>query len=238
MAKRVLSIWFLSTLIDFNPNVFTPGGKVDWLYNWGTTKLPIYNSIPNFYVMQWNGNGINQLASKTSAAGSSVILGFNEPDHPDQANMTPANAASLWKQYIQPIKAQNPNIKLISPAFTNGGSPMGFAWMDAFLAACTGCTFDAIALHWYGGWMDDFKEFINTAKKYNKPLWLTEFGLAWDAQAQAANYLEFLPLALAYLDSEPAVAKYAFFGAFYSGTGKDMLNSSGQLTDVGKLYIK
>jgi hypothetical protein len=38
--------------------------------------------------------------------------------------------------------------KLISPVVTNGGAPWGIAWMDAFLAACTGCTIDAIGIHW------------------------------------------------------------------------------------------
>jgi hypothetical protein len=40
-----------------------------------------------------------------------------------------------------------------------------------------------------------------------------------------------------YLDGEPAVAKYAFFGAFNSGTGKDMIAANGTLTTLGKMYI-
>jgi hypothetical protein len=40
-----------------------------------------------------------------------------------------------------------------------------------------------------------------------------------------------------YLDNEPAVAKYAFFGAFNSGTGKDMIAANGTLTALGKIYI-
>lgn len=34
------------------------------------------------------------------------------------------------------------------------------------------------------------------------------------------------------------VAKYAFFGAFYSGTAKDMIAADGTLTTVGKMYIQ
>ncbi|KAJ7138650.1 hypothetical protein C8R46DRAFT_1137465 [Mycena filopes] len=66
-----------------------------------------------------------------------------------------------------------------------------------------------------------------------------EFGLAWDSDAQASNYEEFLPLRLptGYLDSEPAVAKYAFFGAFHCGTGKDMIAADGTLTNLGKMYV-
>lgn len=39
--------------------------------------------------------------------------------------------------------------KLISPAITNGGAPMGVAWMKDFLQACSGCHIDGIAMHWY-----------------------------------------------------------------------------------------
>lgn len=34
------------------------------------------------------------------------------------------------------------------------------------------------------------------------------------------------------------VAKYAFFGAFHSGTAKDMIAADGTLTALGKLYIQ
>lgn len=34
--------------------------------------------------------------------------------------------------------------KLISPAITNGGAPMGVQWMRDFLAACTGCHIDGM----------------------------------------------------------------------------------------------
>ncbi|KAF7351501.1 Glycoside hydrolase family 128 protein [Mycena sanguinolenta] len=185
--------------------------------------------------MQWNADGIASLAANAKVANAVGILAFNEPDISSQANMTPEDAASYYLQYISPLSAQG--FKLATPAVTNGGPPTGLAWLDAFLAACTGCAYDYIALHWYGGWIDDFTEFIESAKKYNKPIHLTEFGLSWDAQAQASDYEEFLPLALSYLDSEPAVAKYAFFGAFHSGTGKDMIAANGTLTALGQIYI-
>jgi hypothetical protein len=40
-----------------------------------------------------------------------------------------------------------------------------------------------------------------------------------------------------YLDSELPVAKYAFFCAFHSETGKDMIAADGMLTDLGKIYV-
>ncbi|KAG8911349.1 ATP-dependent RNA helicase mtr4, partial [Tulasnella sp. 417] len=193
----------------FNPKVFTPGGKVDWLYNWHLNKKGVFKSIPSFYGMQWGEDEIKSLCKKFKKSGSDTLLGFNEPDNAGQANLTPEKAASLWKRYIEPIKAQNSTVKLISPAVTNAGAPGGLAWLDSFLTNCTGCHIDGVAIHWYGGWIDDFKAFIEEAKKYNKPLYLT-----------------------AYLDNEPAVVKYAYFGAFYSGTAKDMLDANGQLTQI------
>ncbi|KAG9018567.1 hypothetical protein FRB90_011396 [Tulasnella sp. 427] len=221
----------------FDPKVFLPGGKVNWLYNWHTEKEAIYSSIPSFYAMQWDSEGIANLTANLKADGAHTLLGFNEPDNGGQANLTPAAAASLWKQYFEPIKARHPNIKLISPAVTNGGPPSGLAWLDSFLGNCTSCHIDGVAIHWYGGWIDDFKSFVNDSKKYNKPLYMTEFGLDWDQYATVDSFTQFLPLAMSYLDSEPAVVKYAFFGAFHSGTAKDMLDANGQLTTVGKLYI-
>ncbi|KAJ7359839.1 hypothetical protein DFH08DRAFT_921830 [Mycena albidolilacea] len=217
----------------FDPAIFK-SSKVGFLYNWHHSNTPKNNVFP-FYAMQWNAAGINTLEADARAAGATTILAFNEPDIGSQANMTPESAASSYKQYIHPLSAKG--FKLATPAVTNGGAPTGLAWLDSFLTACSGCAYDYIAVHWYGGWIDDFTEFIEGAKKYGKPIYLTEFGLAWDADAQASNYQEFLPLALSYLDSEPAVAKYAFFGAFNSGTGKDMIAANGTLTTLGKMYI-
>ncbi|KAJ7073579.1 hypothetical protein C8F01DRAFT_1241873 [Mycena amicta] len=217
----------------FDPSIFK-SSKVGFLYNWGHNNTPENTAFP-FYAMQWNGAGITTLEADARAAGASTILAFNEPDISSQANLTPQAAAALYQQYIHPLSAKG--FKLATPAVTNGGAPTGLTWLDSFLGNCTGCAYDYIALHWYGGWIDDFTDFINGAKKYGKPIYLTEFGLAWDSDAQASNYEEFLPLALSYLDSEPAVAKYAFFGAFHSGTGKDMIAANGTLTNLGKIYV-
>lgn len=65
----------------------------------------------------------------------------------------------------------------------------------------------------------------------------TEMGFSWDADATVDSFTQFFPLAFNYLDNEPAVAKYAFFGAFSDGTAKDMIYPNGSLTEVGKLYI-
>lgn len=73
---------------------------------------------------------------------------MNEPDLDTQANLSPTDAATLWKDHIQPFAGK---VKLVSPAVTNGvktekGADMGVPWLLDFVAACQGCTIDAYAV--------------------------------------------------------------------------------------------
>ncbi|KAH7101135.1 hypothetical protein BKA62DRAFT_197504 [Auriculariales sp. MPI-PUGE-AT-0066] len=219
---------------NFDPAVFkTSSNQVTWLYDWGVTPPAKLGTTFPFYVMQWDEQGLDKLNAAVEKADPEYVLFINEPDNGGQANLSAADAAKYWKQYAEPLRQKG--FKLGSPAYTNAGAPEGVAWMDEFVKACTNCTWDVTAVHWYGGWTTDLKEHIDASKKYGKPIWLTEFALSWDAQV--ANYEEFLPLALQYLDGESAVTSYAFFGAFHSGGAWDMLTADGQLTSLGKIYV-
>ena len=140
----------------------------------------------------------SQLAQPTSLRQYSVpcilltiysyrACSFNEPDLSSQSNLTPQQAASAWKQWIQPFAGR---AKLCSPAITNGGAPMGTAWLDNFLSACTGCTIDCIAIHIYDSATNNayFKNYISgIGTKYGKPVWVTEVGLS--RPTSAANLI-------------------------------------------------
>ncbi|TFK45568.1 hypothetical protein OE88DRAFT_1669063 [Heliocybe sulcata] len=235
IASNTLQVWGAKRGLAWpSDNYFDPAifesSQINWFYNWGQNNTAANDVFP-FYAMQWNGGGIQSLASAVASQKATVVLGFNEPDNAGQANMTPEDAATLWKQYIQPLAADG--VTLVSPAVTYGG--YGLPWMDQFFGNCTSCTVDKIAIHWYGGWTGDLQPFVESFEKYNKPIWLTEFGLSWDAGAD--SYEEFLPLALEYLDGNANVEKYAFFGAFYSGGAEDMINADGQLTALGQIYV-
>ena len=93
-------------------------------------------------ISQWEGS-INQTIKNL---GVTHVLGFNEPEYPAQANMTPAHGASVWKAEIEPLRSQG--VRLGSPAPTS--DPAGKQWLLSWLSACDGgCTVDFIALHWY-----------------------------------------------------------------------------------------
>lgn len=72
-----------------------------------------------------------------------IKYSFNEPDNAGQSNIDPTTAAALWKTNMEPFAGK---AKLVGPAVTNGG---GVEWLQQFLGNCTGCTIDAVAMHWY-----------------------------------------------------------------------------------------
>ena len=88
--------------------------------------------------------------------------------------MSPSDAAAAWKTYIEPFAGQ---VKLCSPAITNGGAPMGAAWLDQFLGNCTQCTVDVLAVHIYDAATNEdyYRSYISDfVGKYGKTTWVTE----------------------------------------------------------------
>ncbi len=80
--------------------------------------------------------------------------------------------------YMEPFHGQ---AILVSPAITNGGAPLGFTWMDSFLAACSSCHIDKIAIHIYDSATNIayYKNYITDAiARYNKPILITEVRLS------------------------------------------------------------
>jgi len=112
--------------------------------------------------MQWDEQDVAGLAAAVTKANPAWVLWFNEPDHKQQANVTPEETARresprgfvvnlglytdmpprlVWKLYAQPLRAKG--YKVASPAFTNSGAAdEGIKWMERFVAACTNCTWD------------------------------------------------------------------------------------------------
>ena len=107
------------------------------------------------------------------------VLGFNEPQQPGQSNLTPSDAANLWKSQLEPLKAQG--ILLGSPAPSS--APNGKQWLLEWMQACGGwdgsqggCTVDFVALHWYDinstAFIQYLEDFYAT---FQKPIWVTEW---------------------------------------------------------------
>ncbi len=233
---------------------------LSWFYDWGTNpggegKQASDDRNIEYCPMTWGGNfntdAIRQYVKVHP--NCKYLMAFNEPNFQSQANLTPAQAAAKWPQLK--ALAVELNLKLISPALNYSGwaewnTPK--KWLDAFFAqpGVSISDVDGIALHCYMGWSSSLigyvKEYIGY---YNKPIWLTEF-CSWDDRSGTAEapmkliQREYLVDTFDYLETEPMVARYAWFMA---KTGENnsvpgfpwmqLLNgNNGVLTENGKIF--
>jgi hypothetical protein len=228
----------------------SPG--VSWWYNWDfrpdqALRAGAYREASVEYAPMIWGAASDRVAARAAIGDdATVLLGFNEPNFGEQANLSAKAAAALWPELTAIADAKG--LRLASPAVNFcGGNCQDtdpFHYLDAFFAACTGCRVDVVAIHIYVGCSpsgDDKAEWlIQHVEKYksrfSQPLWLTEF--ACDSAKNPAEQQAFLEDAVAYLEAEPRIERYAWFSGRASNVGYvDLLGESGQLTALGKAYV-
>ena len=200
--------------------------------------------------MFWGGvnqNGINSVLNRSAPV--EYVLGFNEPERPDQANMSVATALTEWGELVNGLDGSG--IKLVSPAPSDTGD--GRAWLIDFMNgvnADPNLHVDAVAFHWYGANSPDnvsaaANNFLNSVSWYrnqfNLPVMITEFGIHdWggnytDAEIQEANR-QFLDIVVPVLEQRSYVAAYSpypWFPDLRLVTG----SPDGRIaTDAGEVY--
>jgi len=225
---------------------------VSWWYNWDfrpdqDLRAGAYRDAAVEYAPMIWGAASDRAAAKTAIPDDAqVLLGFNEPNFGSQANLSAKAAAQLWPE-LEAI-ADAKGLRLVSPAVNFCGGDCQdtdpFHYLDAFFAACAGCRVDAVAMHIYVGCSpsgDNKAEWlINHVETYKKrfpqPLWLTEF--ACDSAKNPAEQQAFLEDAVAYLEADPRIERYAWFsGRATNVANVDLLGASGELTALGKAYV-
>jgi hypothetical protein len=112
----------------------------------------------------------------------SHLLGFNEPDRPDQSNMTFDQMIDIWPGMM------NSGLRIGSPAWSNPWGGNGGNLFD-FITKCEELNYrvDFVALHCYWGgkspqsWYNDLKYIHETT---GRPLWITEWnnGANWTTE--------------------------------------------------------
>ncbi len=216
---------------------------VSWWYNWAAQPdegvKDQYGQIGVEYVpMIWGGGSLEQ--TPDIPEGARYLLAFNEPNFYSQANLTPQQAAELWPQ-VEAI-ADAHGLEIVSPAlnYCGGGcnKTTPFEWFDEFFAACPGCRVDHLAVHWYACSKDALSGYIEQMKQYDRKIWLTEFSCLDQADVSVPVQKQYMQEALAYLEAEPAVSRYAWFsGRFEAAPSINLLAGSGELTEIGQLYV-
>ncbi|KAL8949210.1 MAG: hypothetical protein Q9222_004660 [Ikaeria aurantiellina] len=179
------------------------------------------------------------------SSGTPMIFASNEPDNADQANLTPSQSATVYKNFIQPFEGQ---VSIASPAVTNGGGATGLGFLENFVGQCADCYFDIINVHHYVNRGDvNVAQAVSAVKTYitqtvpafiakhpqfqNAKICLGEFWLWGASDEEGADYLTQL---LPWLDSNSNVACYQAFGGLWPG---NFINSAGNgLSKSGQVY--
>lgn len=226
--------------------------KISWAYNWasdpyfpsGQYAANSFNRAMSYTPMLWGTNtdmtsiwDANVAAAMANFTADS-LLAFNEPDTCcagcGGTCMDVPSAVAAYRQWIQPYAG---TLKLGSPAVTNGvGNDIGVGWLQQFMDSCTGCQVDFIAVHWYGDVNNpqSLKDYISSCwKKFNVPIWLTEFGVNNGNEQQIAGFLkEVMP----WLDRQAYVERYAYFMARNTGSPY-LLNGDYSMTAIGSTFM-
>jgi RNA polymerase sigma factor (sigma-70 family) len=217
--------------------------RAGWYYNWASTPEGI--AAPQnveFVPMIWGEKSMDQANLDKAKANGKALLGFNEPDFPDQADMTPERALDLWP------KLQATGLRLGAPSVGHSGDKEG-GWLDRFMtgAAQRGLRVDFIPIHWYGqdfsaaavGHLKNYVEAVHA--RYGKPVWLTEYSLI-DFSGGTPRYPSQQELAAfargssAMLEGLPYVERYAWFALPADKPGTGLYAPGGIPNQAGQAY--
>merc|ERR1711934_154208 len=162
--------------------------NISWYYNWGSEyhgqSCSDPSPLPGFIPMVWGYWGS---VPTDIPASHPLILGFNEPDHENQANMSPERALEGWL--------------LLQEAYPE-------RFMD--LCNAVNCRVDYIAVHRYGGSAENIMAMIDDLyRRHGKKIWLTEFAMSGTSNAD--KVLEFMQDILPMLEAHEGVFKYSWF---------------------------
>lgn len=226
-----------------------------WSYDW-SPRSRLAGTRVGFVPMAWGAGSVTDanVAAWTAArrAGdASWLLGFNEPDLAEQANMTPDAAIALWPRLA------STGLRLVSPAVaspsTRSQTTPGRTWLDDFMtkALARGLRVDAIALHFYGDWTDPAtvlgmeRAIRRVHARWQRPVWVTEVGTlpAWRWEGRApraaptpARARAHMGRVMAMLGRLPWVTRVAWFMDRCSGAcaSSALFDSRGRRTALGR----
>jgi hypothetical protein len=187
---------------------------VDWLYNWNLDRNSAldWEYVPIRQSRYWPG-----LDQDWRQRGATHLLGYNEPDRPDQANMSVADALASWPDLL------GTGLRVGSPAVSDGGRS---GWLYPFMqqADAAGLRVDFVAVHYYwcynpadpnGAANQMYNFLLEVYNNTRRPIWVTEWnnGANWTGcgdptyAQQAAAIAAMVDM----LNNAPFVERYAPF---------------------------
>ncbi|MFT7231837.1 MAG: beta-glucanase (GH16 family) [Cyclobacteriaceae bacterium] len=235
---------------------FTEDIGTSWTYNWGNSA----ESLPNleYAPMAWGGNSASTAAVAGHILKENVthIMGFNESDNCDDQSGQFGNLCQINVAVPLFENLMGTGLRLVSPSPRENGP---FGWLSDFrdLADQTDVRMDVVGVHWYD-WgsnpvnspyenaqnvFNRFKTYLtNVHNEYQKPIWITEFNA--NPNRDSSVHIDFIKLALPYLESLDYVERYCIFEPNKSVSLANGVNptsyydDAGDLTAFGKIYKK
>ena len=211
--------------------------NVGWFYNWninGNSSLDL-EYVPIRQNRSWPG--LNQDWKKK---GATHLLGFNEPDRPDQAKMTVDEAIQTWPALLAT------GLRLGAPATSDGGLKWLYEFVDK--ADAKGLRVDFVPVHYYRaiqdpgdakGAADQFYQFLKGVHdRVKRPLWVTEWnnGANWTKAPKPTpkQQKDAIGKMVEMLDKTPFVERYAIYN--WVEEVRFVQKKDGTLTPAGEVY--
>jgi len=223
-----------------NPEV---NAKLTWWYRWAIGADAVGTGL-EFVPMIWGGGTKLADDNKAIRSDAKYLLGYNEPNFFDQANLSAADAAADWPT-VEAV-AQAHNLKIVSPAVNYCGDAKAMTgrchdyepahYLQAFFDACADCQVDYVAVHWYNCDISSLTWYLDQFKKFNKPIWVTELACAIGDDTSAAGNEKYLREVVPYLEQRQDVFRYSWFSADNIPNAR-LLNDDGSPTALGKIYL-
>lgn len=221
---------------------------VSWAYIWYVAQdnfNTVYEHVPMIWGRDYTATSVTRVAR---AHPGSYWLIWNEPDYWQWANISPSEAAQIYRTLRPLIKGADPTAKLIVGGVFN----LNVTWLNNFRNEYKALynewpVVEGWHVHHYVGrdnyntvtWRDQ----LTTVKTWmtsigsTGELWLTEFGCL-NSDAVAAQVMqEQVP----WLEAQPWLTRYAWYAAYASGPScpgcaGSLFNADGSLTNLGELY--
>jgi putative glycosyl hydrolase/concanavalin A-like lectin/glucanase superfamily protein/putative Ig domain-containing protein len=210
---------------------------VDWLYNWNLDRSSLldWEYVPIRQNRWWP-----DLNQNWRTRGATHLLGYNEPDRPDQANLSVGDAIGSWPDLLWT------GLRVGAPAVSDGG----LGWLYEFIsqADAAGLRVDFVPVHYYrcygnvgdpNGTANQLYGFLKGIHDVVKrPLWVTEWnnGANWTACADPSFDQQNAAVAamMDMLDNAPFVERYALYN--WVEDVRRVKWDDGSLTAAGATY--
>jgi hypothetical protein len=210
--------------------------NLGWYYNWNLDQ----NSTPDLeYVAIRQSDywpGLNQDWQKR---GINHLLGYNEPDKGDQANMSVERAIEIWPELLKT------GLRVGSPAPSDGGLDWLYRFMER--ADEEDLRVDFVVVHYYRsvppgdarGAAARFHKFLEKIhERVERPLWITEWnnGANWtkDDDPTEEEQADAIEAMIEMLDETEFVERYALYN--WVEPSRELVKENGNLSPAGEIY--